>query len=783
MSAYGGDDVQEKLYDLEQEERRIMQELMDIDDADHAARDLSHNSDHDRNPRHTLNSLLAECEKEVRNAKGFIKSSGPPIQIARCKVNAGPIPKHATFLSRPKDTGVDFTIPVTLPEYLAVIKSPIFLNGIRDKCKNGLYTSSEDYLDDMRLLARNTAMFNRGEDLAWVVQHARLLLEAAEDAVSARRVEFYAAEGALRQAHAAAAAAAASAAQPGSSGKRKRSHEQTNGVSHTIPPVSSIPPPTEPVSGASVPVGARLSVLWHEDQLWYTARVVKKPSAHRAEVVYDEDKSRQLLDLRSHDWRPVDLSPRTAKSPVPQAPSSTPKTRKSTGSEQPATKRSKGSANSSASGPTAKAEAVLSGTQTQVSALTKTEMEEYTEFWSARLEQVKLSLLEEVHTRFDRIEQSILRSDPMRRVLLAVSDLSDTFDVSTRRIENRVNSFETRLEQVAALANSRPSLADEKELQSDGGPCRDGGHEGEQIGGLDISRNNQSVKDSDNPEKPHKNRLDQTSSPKNTLSKLPSADNEPSDAASRDTEKCIGVRGSPEAAKPEEMDANNSLIRGSLNGSDEPRVDHSSSQDKDMPLIVSRQDAESPDLLRNEDPVVANAVQGSTDDGPQREKSEAEGLDEDSREKSNSEEQHTAAESKRMRSKESSLEGNTPTSPLRSRENAEDVVQDSSRSDLDNDVGQENQDNSSDVSGPSSEGAPKSSKMHVVNGAEVDDDEADLEKNDGSTSDVSEEAKESGMDVDSPRNADDSPNDKASKLPSEKPADDEIDEDAESGDS
>ncbi len=69
----------------------------------------------------------------MREAKGFIKSTGPPLLIARCRRGES-VPPHATYLSRPKGTGVDFTVPVTLKEYNDAVKHPVFLDGIRDKC-------------------------------------------------------------------------------------------------------------------------------------------------------------------------------------------------------------------------------------------------------------------------------------------------------------------------------------------------------------------------------------------------------------------------------------------------------------------------------------------------------------------------------------------------------------------------------------------------------------------------------------------------------------------------
>ena len=129
MNAVSQEDVQHELTELEVEEARIMRELEEMDEKQHSAammargRVVAAHSD----PGAALNALLLDCEKEVRDAKGYIASAGPPLQIARCKPGET-VPKHGTFLSRPKGTGVDFTVPVTLKDYYDTIKTPIFLN-------------------------------------------------------------------------------------------------------------------------------------------------------------------------------------------------------------------------------------------------------------------------------------------------------------------------------------------------------------------------------------------------------------------------------------------------------------------------------------------------------------------------------------------------------------------------------------------------------------------------------------------------------------------------------
>jgi Bromodomain len=437
MSAFGGDDRQEKLYDLEQEERRIMQELAEMDGSGGATAGRSSQPPGAAAARQALNALLAECERDVRNAKGYIKSLGPPLVIARCKPAPGtPMPKGATFLSRPKDTGVDFTIPVTLPDYLAVIKQPIFLNNIRDKCKQAKYSNSDEYLEDMRLLARNTASFNKGEDLAWVVQHARLLLEAAEGAVSNRRTEFYNAEQASRTADAAAAAFAANpSAGGGNPGKRKRpsigsgTYNVGGGTASGNPPDRGAPLS----SSATVVVGTRVSVLWAQDGNWYDARAVKKTSTHRAEIEYDDDNSREVLDLRQDQWRHLDpVLAAAAAGATPSGTGGSARGRKgSMDGPVPAAKRQKG-VNGAAPVP------VGVGVKRE-------DLDDISEVWTVRLESLRNTVLDEMHARFDKIEQAMQAADPMRRVLIAVHDLSDVVTETTNSLSAAIAAIEARI--------------------------------------------------------------------------------------------------------------------------------------------------------------------------------------------------------------------------------------------------------------------------------------------------------------------------------------------------
>jgi len=211
-----------------------------------------------RDFRSSLNSILAECEVEVREAKGYISSSGPPLRIARCKRGEG-IPNHATYLSRPKGTGVDFTIPVGMKEYNSIVKHPVFLNQIRDKCAANRYSSADEYLADMKLLAKNTALFNKGQELAWVVQHSNLLVECAQDAVARRASKIKALNPS--------SGTRTGTSSRTTSGKRKRSSD-ANGTS-------------------SLSIGTMIQVFWDDDRRWHTGTVRNKGEGSQFEIEYE----------------------------------------------------------------------------------------------------------------------------------------------------------------------------------------------------------------------------------------------------------------------------------------------------------------------------------------------------------------------------------------------------------------------------------------------------------------------------------------------------------------
>eukprot|EP00172_Hildenbrandia_rubra_P003674 Plantae.Rhodophyta-Hildenbrandia_rubra.ctg6142.p1 GENE.Plantae.Rhodophyta-Hildenbrandia_rubra.ctg6142~~Plantae.Rhodophyta-Hildenbrandia_rubra.ctg6142.p1 ORF type:complete len:604 (-),score=130.16 Plantae.Rhodophyta-Hildenbrandia_rubra.ctg6142:906-2717(-) len=272
--------VTQQMQELDDEEARILRELREMDGkiaSPSAKRNRQISSR--RNWRNALNQLLLSCEREVRDAKGFVASAGPPLQISRVERGTR-APAHATFLSRPRNTGVDFTLPVRGTQYNAVVKNPVWLNLIRDRCRKGEYASSEDYLDDMRLLARNTALYNKDPEVAWVVEHARLLLEVSEDAVLRRKDEFYEAEEGLRMQE---------ASNKRVGGKRKRGSDSGAIMSNG--------------DAGNVKVGSLLDVLWEPNSTWYAAKVVRMKGPKGVEVVYFDDNTGETLNLNKIKWR------------------------------------------------------------------------------------------------------------------------------------------------------------------------------------------------------------------------------------------------------------------------------------------------------------------------------------------------------------------------------------------------------------------------------------------------------------------------------------------------
>ncbi|KAI0563238.1 Bromodomain containing protein [Gracilaria domingensis] len=400
-------DVRLQLDDLEAEEARIMRELREMDEKAEAEKAASsRRADQIReDPEAALAALLLECEKEVRDAKGYIADQGPPLKIVRLK-HGETGPRSATYLSRPRNTGVDFTVPVTLKAYTDLIKHPIFLNQIREKIKARKYRSIDDYLDDMRLLVRNTAQFNKGADLAWVVQHARFLLEAAEDAIQSRRHSFHQIEQQLQH---------AMPSKPSKSnqgalaavGKRKRtqSAEKTNGDVVSIPPV-----------------GSSIEIYWHPYRKWYVAYITEREGSS-VNVRYQEDNSEQVVDLNRERWRM--RSTRSATRPKRVT--------------EPASKRRKGAA----AVEKAQTEPVMAAP-----GLTHEDLDSIKIDLFAKFEDLRDSVNEQLKQHLDRVDRAIVRSDALTRILVQLGDTQNSVETALTTMFDKFEKLEQKFESV-----------------------------------------------------------------------------------------------------------------------------------------------------------------------------------------------------------------------------------------------------------------------------------------------------------------------------------------------
>lgn len=417
-------DTQQQLNSLEEEEARIMSELRELDEKNrlereaHAKRQSALLND----PEAALVTLLLECEKEVRDAKGFIAHTGPPLKISRVK-HGNSAPKGATYLSRPKNTGVDFTVPLTTRDYTSVVKKPMFLNTIRDKIRARTYTSPHDYLDDMRLMARNTAQFNKRPDLEWVVQHANLLLEAAEDAVASRRAHFQQVEDAFRASPNHKPRAPPPTHPPHSTGKRKRSAAAAASVALDTNGDSSLPA-----------LGQAIDVYWQNYRRWFSATIVGK-SGSSVHVVYEEDSTDQWIDLKSNvRWRVRNS----------RAAASSAKTKR--GADAPSSKRRKGTA--------ASVVVDTPGAPVHVpTGLSGEDLDALRDEFSNKADDIKRSVIDMLDRHLVKFDRTIARNDQLDRVLLAIQDSKSVVDDMVNRLFERQALIEKKLENVLAMSS------------------------------------------------------------------------------------------------------------------------------------------------------------------------------------------------------------------------------------------------------------------------------------------------------------------------------------------
>lgn len=401
-------DVRLQLDDLEAEEALIMRELREMD-AKQEAKEAANNRRADQireDPEAALARLLLECEKEVRDAKGYIADQGPPLKIVRLK-HGETGPRSATYLSRPRNTGVDFTVPVTLKAYTDLIKNPIFLNQIRDKIKSRKYRSVDDYLGDMRLLVRNTAQFNKGPDLAWVVQHAKFLLEAAEDAIHARRHSIHQVEEALQQK----APPKSSKSQQGALaavGKRKRTQvsEKANGDITAVPAV-----------------GSAIEIYWHPYRKWYLAYITDRGEGATVHVRYQEDNSEQWVDLNHERWR------------MRNSRSVASRTKRTS---EPASKRRKSGGSVAAQ----QNEALLPAG----SSITPEDLDSIKIDLFAKFEDLRDSINDNLRQHLDRVDRAVTRSDALTRILVQLGDTQTTVETAVRSLSDKFKKLEQKFE-------------------------------------------------------------------------------------------------------------------------------------------------------------------------------------------------------------------------------------------------------------------------------------------------------------------------------------------------
>lgn len=172
------------------------------DDIDYRAKKTAKTSRRKRNGKVQLNGILERIEKTIRETEGYIVPGSFPIRIARLKNGESPPPNVVpSNLAIPKGTGLDFTAPVdtkTVPTYTQIVKKPMYLNLVRQKCRRQEYNSGSEFVADMQLMASNARLFNSSDDVQWVVQHAQLLLDVAVEQASRRADELQVAEEMLR---------------------------------------------------------------------------------------------------------------------------------------------------------------------------------------------------------------------------------------------------------------------------------------------------------------------------------------------------------------------------------------------------------------------------------------------------------------------------------------------------------------------------------------------------------------------------------------------------------
>eukprot|EP00180_Rhodochaete_pulchella_P000076 Plantae.Rhodophyta-Rhodochaete_pulchella.ctg10478.p1 GENE.Plantae.Rhodophyta-Rhodochaete_pulchella.ctg10478~~Plantae.Rhodophyta-Rhodochaete_pulchella.ctg10478.p1 ORF type:complete len:433 (+),score=55.54 Plantae.Rhodophyta-Rhodochaete_pulchella.ctg10478:135-1301(+) len=151
---------------------------------------------------------------------------------------------------------------------------------IRSRCRSGKYQRYEEFLEDMRLLARNTRKFNTDSAVQWIVQHSELLLEAAEEAVQTRKRALVDAEEALA--------------------KRTASHRTSTRGNVTTKRKRD-------TAGAAerMEIGMLIETCWDADKRWHKCRVAQEDRENgRFGIVYTESRVFEWIDPSEVRWRP-----------------------------------------------------------------------------------------------------------------------------------------------------------------------------------------------------------------------------------------------------------------------------------------------------------------------------------------------------------------------------------------------------------------------------------------------------------------------------------------------
>ncbi|GJD07637.1 hypothetical protein Gasu2_19860 [Galdieria sulphuraria] len=131
----------------------------------------------------------------------------------------------------------------------------------------------------MRLLLENTRAFNTDPESDWIVQHAQLLMEAAEEAVEARKSDLLYLEQYLEKPEKEVASVKEqdSQAAPLRSGK---------------------------AAFAKLPKDTYIELYWPPDDRWYTGKVVDYSEEDKMHnIYYEADHSSEWVDLSEVKWK------------------------------------------------------------------------------------------------------------------------------------------------------------------------------------------------------------------------------------------------------------------------------------------------------------------------------------------------------------------------------------------------------------------------------------------------------------------------------------------------